>query len=172
VITDDRDALRQRVTELEAANRRLVDMLWGRPQRTSQRVCRSTALGLRRRAGRSTQCPSARDHHGPGRATKRGTGNCSSVWRRGGRPGGRNNSEAARSSLRACERRERVIDLPEDEKQGLKSIGVKVTERLRFEKPHMYVEVIKRPQYVVPEKPEAGVSQHAAAPGDRGELQV
>ena len=36
-------------------------------------------------------------------------------------------------------------------------IGVKVTERLRFEKPHVYVEVIKRPQYVVPGKPAEGV---------------
>ena len=55
------------------------------------------------------------------------------------------------------ERRERTIDLPEDQKQGLECIGVKVTERLRFEKPHMYVEVIKRPQYVVPGQPEEGV---------------
>ena len=30
IITGDRDALRQRVAELEAANNRLVDMLWGR----------------------------------------------------------------------------------------------------------------------------------------------
>ena len=44
------------------------------------------------------------------------------------------------------ERRERILDLPEDQKQGLKPIGVKSTERLRFEKPHMYVEVIKRPR--------------------------
>ena len=55
------------------------------------------------------------------------------------------------------ERRERVIDLPEDQKQGLKLIGVKESQRLRFEKPHVYVEVIKRPQYAVPDKPEEGV---------------
>ena len=34
-------------------------------------------------------------------------------------------------------RRVRVIDLPEDEKAGLKLLGVKVTERLRFEKPRV-----------------------------------
>ena len=34
---------------------------------------------------------------------------------------------------------------------------MKTTERLRFEKPHMYVEVIKRPQYVVAGQPEKGV---------------
>jgi hypothetical protein len=32
-----------------------------------------------------------------------------------------------------------------------------VTKRLRFEKPHLYVEVIKRPQYVVPGRPAEGV---------------
>ena len=32
-----------------------------------------------------------------------------------------------------------------------------MTERLRFEKPHVYVEVIKRPQYVVPGQPAEGV---------------
>ena len=55
------------------------------------------------------------------------------------------------------ERRERVLDLPEDQKEGLKPIGVKISERLRFEKPHLYVEVIKRPQYVVAGQPEKGV---------------
>jgi len=50
-----------------------------------------------------------------------------------------------------------VIDLPEEQKQGLKWIGEKSTERLRFEKPHVYVEVIKRPQYVVPGRPAEGV---------------
>ena len=34
---------------------------------------------------------------------------------------------------------------------------MKITERLLFEKPHMYVEVIKRPQYVVAGQPEQGV---------------
>jgi len=59
------------------------------------------------------------------------------------------------------ERRVRQIDLSEEEKQGLKCIGVKVTERLRFEKPHMYVEVIERPQYVVAGEPEQGVKSAA-----------
>ncbi len=34
---------------------------------------------------------------------------------------------------------------------------MKTSERLRFEKPHVYVEVINRPQYVVPGQPEKGV---------------
>jgi hypothetical protein len=55
---------------------------------------------------------------------------------------------------RSERRRERVLDLPEEQKQGLKPIGVKTTERLRFEKPHLYVEVLKRPQDVVVVRPE------------------
>ena len=55
------------------------------------------------------------------------------------------------------ERREQTIDLSEEEKEGLTQIGVKETKRLRFEKPHVYVEVIHRPQYVVASQPEEGV---------------
>jgi len=55
------------------------------------------------------------------------------------------------------ERRERTLDLPEEQKRGLKWIRDEVTQRLRFEKPHVYVEVIRRPQHVVPDQPEEGV---------------
>jgi transposase len=55
------------------------------------------------------------------------------------------------------ERREKLLDLSEEQKQGLVPIGVKVTERMRFEKPHVYIEVLKRPQYVVPGEPGKGV---------------
>ena len=50
IITAERDALRQRVAELEAANNRLIGHAVGTPQRASQRVSRSAAVGLRRRA--------------------------------------------------------------------------------------------------------------------------
>ena len=55
------------------------------------------------------------------------------------------------------ERRERVLDLSDEEKVGLTRIGEVVTERMRFEKPHVYIERIVRPKYVVPEHPEQGV---------------
>ena len=44
------------------------------------------------------------------------------------------------------ERRVRLLDLSESEKQGLTQIGVKITERLRFEDPKVYVEQIQRPE--------------------------
>ena len=81
-------------------------------------------------------------------------------------------SRAARSFRRHIERRERVLDLSEEQKQGLKPIGVKMTERLRFEKPHLYVEVIKRPQYVVAGPARKRRAERAAAAVDRRGLQV
>jgi transposase len=55
------------------------------------------------------------------------------------------------------ERRERVLDLSPEEKVGLQRIGEAVTERMRFENPHVYIERIIRPKYVVPAQPERGV---------------
>jgi len=40
------------------------------------------------------------------------------------------------------------LDLLEEEKVGLKLLGTKINERLRFEKPTVYVERIIRPEYV------------------------
>ena len=55
------------------------------------------------------------------------------------------------------ERRVRVIDLSDEEKVGLKCIGETITERMCFEKPHVYIDRIVRPKYVVAEHPEQGV---------------
>jgi transposase len=50
-----------------------------------------------------------------------------------------------------------VIDLPEDEKEGLKLLRIDITERMRFEKPVVYIEQIQRHEYVVAGQPEQGV---------------
>lgn len=55
------------------------------------------------------------------------------------------------------ERRHVQIDLDEEAKKGLKFLGIKVTERLRFAMPYAYVEVIERYEYVRPGDPDAGV---------------
>ena len=55
------------------------------------------------------------------------------------------------------ERRETVLDLSEEAKEGLQYIGDAVSERLRFEKPHAYVERIIRRKYVRRGEPERGV---------------
>jgi transposase len=55
------------------------------------------------------------------------------------------------------ERRHITLDLDDEDKQGLTLLDVKLFERLRFERPRMYVEVIHRHLYVRPGEPDAGV---------------
>ena len=156
VITDDREALRLRVVELEASNKRLVDMLWGRrsERRTDSPDQQHLDFG-----DDPVDLPSAEQQEIITAQTKADEACDQELLRRletrrKARREKRGRSEEFPPHL---ERRERVIDLSEEEKKGLTPIGVKVTERLRFEKPHAYVEVIKRPQYVVPGQPAEGV---------------
>ena len=157
-LSQERDALKQRVAELETMNQRLVDMLWGR--RTERRSESSDQQHLDFGDG-PAEPPSAEEQVVIAAQTQADEEQDQELLKR---------LKARREARRAkqqqqgredfpptIERRERVIDIPEEEKEGLKPIGVKVTERLRFEKPHVYVEVIKRPQYAVPGKPEEGV---------------
>ena len=88
--------------------------------------------------------------------TRRGTRNCCGVWRRGEKPAARSSS-VVKSFQHTSNGASGSSTFPRSRRQGLKWIGDKLTERLRFEKPHLYVEVIKRPQYVVPGQPEEGV---------------
>jgi len=157
-VSGERDVLRQRVAELEAMNRRMVDMLWGR--RSERRSESPDQQHLDFGSG-PAEPPSAQEQVILAAQEQADEEEDQELLKR---------LKARREARRAkqqqqgredfpptIERRERVIDLPEDEKEGLKLIAVKVSERLRFEKPHMYVEVIKRPQYAVPGKPEEGV---------------
>jgi len=156
IITDERNTLRQRVAELEAANNRLVDMLWGRRSERRSESPDQQHLNFgdppdpppsaeeQEIITAQDQVDEARDRELLERLEAR-------------RKARREQAQGREEFPPTIERRERVLDLPEDQKQGLKPIGVKTSERLRFEKPHMYVEVIKRPQYVVAGQPEKGV---------------
>jgi transposase len=156
IITSERDALRQRVAELEVANNRLVDMLWGRrsERRSDSPDQRHLDFG-----DQSADLPGAEEQKiitaeaQADEAVDRELLRRLEARRKARREKARRN-EALPAHL---ERRERLLDLPEEQKQGLNCIGVKVIERLRFEKPYVYVEVIKRPQYVTPGQPAEGV---------------
>jgi len=156
VITDDRDALRQRVAELEAANNRLVDMLWGR---RSERRSESPDQQHLNFPDEPVEPPSAEQQQIITAQTKADEAIDLELLRRleARRKARREKPSRSEEFPPHLEQRERVIDLPAAQKQGLKCIGVKITKRLRFEKPHLYVEVIKRPQYVVPGQPAEGV---------------
>jgi transposase len=153
IITAERDALQQRVAELEVVNRRLVDMLWGRRSERRNESPDQQHLSF------AADPPSAAEQEIITAQAEADEAEDAELLRRlAARRRARREKQRRKEEFPPhIERRERVIDLPEEQKQGLKPIGAKVTERLRFEKPHVYVEVIKRPQYVVPDRPEQGV---------------
>ena len=156
IITDERNTLRQRVAELEAANNRLTDMLWGR---RSERRSESPDQQHLDFGDGPAELPSVEEQEIITAQDQADEARDRELLKRleARRKARREQSQGREEFPPTIERRERVLDLPEDQKQGLKPIGVKTTERLRFEKPHMYVEVIKRPQYVTPGQPEKGV---------------
>ena len=156
-LAEDRDVLRGRTAELEATNARLVDMPWGR---RSERRGESPGQRQLDFPEGPADCESDQSQNILSAETIADEAIDQALLRRleARRNARRKKRRAGREEFPATiERRERVLDLPEEQKQGLKLIGVKRSERLRFEKPHTYVEVIKRPQYVVPDQPEQGV---------------
>jgi len=164
VITDDRNALRQQVVELEAANGRLTDMLWGR--RTERRVESSPDQLLLNFGDASEPIPAEEQKVITAQAEADEAYDRELIQRLLAQRKARRKqreSECGREEFPASiERRTRVIDLPEEQKIGLKRIGVKVTERLRVEKLKVYVERIERPEYVVEGEPEQGVKSAPA----------
>lgn len=156
VITDDRDALRERVAELEAVNHRLVDMLWGR---RSERRSDSPGQQLLNFGDDADEPPSAEEQEIITAQSKADEASDLELLRRleARRKARRKRKSRSEEFPPHIERRVHRIDLPEEEKEGLTCLRVKVTERLRFEKPHAYVEVIERPEYVVAGRPEEGV---------------
>lgn len=153
VLTDERDGLLKRVAELEVANHRLVDMLWGRRSERRRESPGQQYLDF------GDEPPTAEQQEIVEAQAKADAASDLELLRRlEARRKARREKKRRQEEFPAhIERRERTLDLSEEERQGLKCIGEKVTQRLRFEKPHMYVEVIKRPQYVVPGQPEEGV---------------
>jgi len=158
IITEARDSLRQRVAELEAANNRLTDMLWGRrsERRSDSPDQRQLDFG-----DEPEPPPSAEEQEIITAQAEADEAHDRELLKRlEARRKARQEKQQQQGREEfppTIERRERVLDLPDEQKRGLTPIGVKTTERLRFEKPHMYVEVIKRPQYVVAGQPEQGV---------------
>jgi transposase len=157
-LIEDRDKLQRQVEELESSNQRLVDMLWGR--RSERRVVSPDQLSLdfgeeptpseeeQNAVMAQLQADEALDEQLVRDAEAR---------RRRRREGKRRTQEFPEH----IERRERILDLDEEEKEGLTRIGEAVSERMRFEKPHVYIERIVRPKYVKKGHPERGVLAHS-----------
>jgi len=155
-LIEDRRKLHERVVELEAANKQLVDMLWGR--RTERRTISPDQLSLDFVAD-SEEPPSA-EEKGVIIAQQKADEAFDEQLQRDLEARRRRRRERRRRTQEFpehIERRERILDLTEEEKSGLRHIGDAVTERMRFEKPHVYIERIVRRKYVVEKEPARGV---------------
>jgi transposase len=156
-----RDGLQERVAELEAANRRLVELVWGRRSERRQDSPGQLSLDF---SAEPLEPPSPEQQEVISAQAVADEAFDRELLRRleerrKKRREQRPRSESFPSHL---PRRVRVIDLPEEEKAGLKLLGIKVTERLRFEKPTVYVEAIHRYEYVKAGQPEEGVKSAPA----------
>jgi transposase len=161
-VSDDRDKLHERVAELEAVNKRLVDMLWGR--RTERRA---ESPGQQHLDFGEDDCPppSAEEQEVISAQAQVDEALDRELLRRlEARRQARKSKKRSRQGPFPSNlpRRVRIIDLPEDEKEGLKLLKVDVSERLRFESPTVYVEQIQRYEYVVAGHPEEGVKSAPA----------
>ena len=155
-LIEDRNKLQERVEELEAINQRLVDMLWGR--RSERRVDDPDQQSLDFGEAPSDEQPDVlmaqlqADEALDKQIVLKG------AERRRQR---KEKQRKTREFPKHLERRERVLDLTDEEKAGLKQIGEAITERMRFEKPNVYIERIVRPKYVAQGQAERGVIAHA-----------
>ncbi len=157
-LIDDRVKLQQRVAELEAANKQLVDMLWGR--RSERRPISPGQLSLDFGAD-SEEAPTDQEQDVIIAQQQTDQAMDEQLLRdleaRRQRRRARQEETETQEFPEHIERRERVLDLSDEEKVGLKYIGDAVTERMRFEKPTTYVERIVRRKYVVENEPQRGV---------------
>lgn len=155
--------LEQRIAELEVANRQLTNMLWGR--RSERRVD----------PNQQRLFPDSAEPENDDSDVIRADEDAQAVideqlfkqWQERQEKRRERKKKAGRSESfpEHIERRERIIDLDDNEKVGLTHIGDAVTERMRFERPHAYVERIVRRKYVVAGKPEEGVKTPPAPLG-------
>jgi hypothetical protein len=134
VVTSERDAFRQRVAELEVSNNRLVDMLWGR---RSERRSESPDQQHLNFGDGPIEPPSPEQQEIIAAQAKADEAMDQELLRRlAQRRKARREKQGRREEFPPhIERRERLLDLPEEQKQGLKCMGVKKTERFGLKSP-------------------------------------
>jgi transposase len=158
VLQDDREKLRSKVSELQTAVNRLTDMVWG--QRSEKRPASNqpTLFDLQPNpeelSAKQQEILAAEDLLNDA-AKKKLLDEL--LQRRKTRQKKRLERRGREEFPEHLERRHVTLDLDDEQKKDLVLLDVKVFERLRFEKPSMYVEVINRYVYVRPGEPDAGV---------------
>ena len=166
----DRDALKKKVAELEAFNKKLTDQLWGR--RSERRLDSSATPLLNFGDDLQSLLKATTEVLGPeviaAQAAVQAALDAAKLaeleGRRKARKARQESQESRESFPSHLERRDVVLDLTDDQKIGLKLIGTKIFERLRFEKPTVYVERILRPLYIKDDVVDPATSPIVAAP--------
>ena len=158
-VVQDRDRLQQRIEELEAVNKRLTGMLWGR---RSERRVESPGQFKLLFAEEADGTHAEETGVVVAGETSQEDLDLELLRRQEARRKHRREKQRSEEFPAHLERREKTLDLDESEKVGLKYIGDAVTERMRFEKPGVYIERIIRRKYVVENQPERGVIARSA----------
>jgi len=156
-LQDDREELQRKNSELQAAVDRLTDMLWGR--RSEKRIPsdQPTLFDLQppeELSAKDQEILAAEDLLSDAVKNKLLE---ELLKRRKARQKKRLKDRGREDFPEHLERRQIDLDLDEQDKEGLVLLDVKVFERLRFERPRMYVEVVNRYIYVRKGEPDAGV---------------
>jgi len=158
VLQDDREELQRKNSELQAAVDRLTDMLWGRRSEKRNHTDQPTLFDLQptqeELSSKEQEILAAEDLLSDAAKKKL----LEELLRRRKARQRKRLKEGGREEFpEHLERRQIDLDLDEEDKQGLVLLDVKVFERLRFERPRMWVEVVNRYLYVRPGEPDAGV---------------
>ena len=159
VLQEDREELRNKITELQAAVDRLTNMLWGR--RSEKRIDsknQPTLFDLQlteeELTAQQKEILAAEDLLSDAAKQKL----LDELLQRRKKRQQKRLEQCGREEFpEHLERRHITLDLDDEAKQGLILLDVKLFERMRFEKPRIYIEVIHRHLYVRPGEPDAGV---------------
>lgn len=169
-LVTERDELKKKVTELEASNKKLVDQLWGR---RSERRLEGTATPLLNfgddfksllKGSTEVLDQNIIAAQAAAQAALDAAKLAELEARRLARRTRQDNQRSREAFPSHLERRDIVLDLTDEEKVGLKLIGTKIFERMRFEKPSVYIERILRHLYVKDDVVDTTSSPVVAAP--------
>jgi len=158
VLQEDREQLRNKLAELQAAVDRLTNMLWGRRSEkrinSNQPTLFELQLSDEELTAQQQEILAAEDLLSDAAKQKL----LDELLQRRKRRQLKRLEERGREEFpEHIERRHITLDLDDEAKQGLVLLDVKLFERMCFEKPRVYVEVIHRHLYVRPGEPDAGV---------------